>query len=293
MESFEPRLNRPSDDQSDLIQRSRDTLPGGTTTSVVPPKGLEFIVDHGEGAYLYDVDGRRYLDFFMGAGPLVLGHAHPRIVAAIRDNAHKGTHHFGLHKRTVELAERLVKYVPSAEMVRFTASGSEATFHALRLARAATGRDGIVKFDGAYHGHHDLAVWSYEQTPTTIPAPTPESRGIQPGVAENIVVLPFNDIGPIRETLRDHPDRFAAVICEPHQRALPPLPGFLEALREECDRAGTILIFDEIVTGFRVAPGGAQERYGVTPDLTALAKILAGGLPGGAVAGKAEDRGRQ
>ncbi len=286
MESFEPRPNRLSADHSDLIRRSQNTLPGGTTTSVVPPKGLEFIVDHGDGAYLYDVDGRRYLDFFLGAGPLVLGHAHPRIVAAIRDNAHKGTHHFGLHKRTLELAERLVKYVPSAEMVRFTASGSEATFHALRLARAATGRAGIIKFDGAYHGHHDLAVWSYEQTPTQVPAPTAESRGIQPGVAENIAVLPFNDIGAIRETLRDHPDRFAAVICEPHQRALPPLPGFLEALREECDRAGTVLIFDEIVTGFRLAPGGGQELYGVVPDLTTLGKAMTGGMPMSALVGK-------
>lgn len=286
MESYDARLNRPSADQSDLIKRSHAILPGGTTTSVVPPKGLEFIVDHGEGAYLYDVDGRRYLDFFLGAGPLVLGHAHPRIVATIRDNAHKGTHHFGLHKRTLELAERLVKYVPSAEMVRFTSSGSEATFHAMRLARAVTGRAGIVKFDGAYHGHHDLAVWSYEQTPTQIPAPTAESRGIQRGVAEDITVLPFNDIGAIRETLRDRPDRFAAVICEPHQRALPPLPGFLEALREECDRTGTVLIFDEIVTGFRLAPGGGQELYGVVPDLTTLGKAMTGGMPMSALVGK-------
>ncbi len=285
METFEPRLNRPSDDHSDLIQRSQDTLPGGTTTSVVPPKGLEFIVDHGKGAYLYDVDGRRYLDFFMGAGPLVLGHAHPRIVAAIRDNAHKGTHHFGLHKRTLELAERLVKYVPSAEMVRFTSSGSEATFHAMRLARAVTGRAGIVKFDGAYHGHHDLAVWSYEQTPTQIPAPTAESRGIQLGVAEDMTVLPFNDIAAIRETLRARPDHFAAVICEPHQRALPPLPGFLEALREACDRAGTVLIFDEIVTGFRLAAGGGQELYGVVPDLTTLGKAMTGGMTMSALVG--------
>lgn len=279
-------LNRPSAEQIELVKRAQRVFPGGTTTSVVPPKGFEFIVGHGEGAYLYDVDGRRYLDFFLGAGPLILGHAHPRMVDTIRRSADKGTHHFGLHKRTVELAERLVKYVPCAEMVRFTASGSEATFHALRLARAVTGRPGIIKFDGAYHGHHDLAVWSYEQTPTQIPAPTPESRGIQRGVAEDVVVLPFNDLEAIREALRAEPDRFAAVICEPHQRALPPKPGFLEALREECDRSDTVLIFDEIVTGFRLAPGGGQELYGVTPDLTALGKALTGGMPMSALVGK-------
>ena len=286
MQSYDGRLNQPSEDQADLVRRAQKLLPGGTTTSVVPPKGLEFIVDRGAGAYLYDVDGRRYLDFFLGAGPLVLGHAHPRIVATLRDNAHKGTHHFGLHKRTVELAERLVKYVPSAEMVRFTSSGSEATFHAMRLARAVTGRAGIIKFDGAYHGHHDLAVWSYEQTRTQIPAPTAESRGIQSGVAEDMTVLPFNDIAAIRETLRARPDHFAAVICEPHQRALPPLPGFLEALREACDRAGTVLIFDEIVTGFRLAAGGGQELYGVVPDLTTLGKAMTGGMPMSALVGK-------
>ena len=278
--------NKRSEEQDRLVQRSKDLLPGGTTTSVVPPDGLEFIVDHGEGAYLYDVDGRRYLDFFLGAGPLILGHAHPRLVETIQSAAAKGSHHFGLHRRTVELAERLVRYVPSAEMVRFTASGSEATFHALRLARAVTGRQGIIKFDGAYHGHHDLAVWSYEQTPIEGTTPTAESRGIQAGIADNIVVLPFNDAAALRQTLTDAPDRFAAVICEPHQRAIPPNPGYLEAMREVCDQTGTALIFDEIVTGFRLAPGGGQEYYGVTPDITTLGKAMTGGMPMSAVVGR-------
>ncbi len=286
METADLRLNAPSAAQVDLIRRSQAILPGGTTTSVVPPKGLEFIVERGEGPHLFDVDGRRYLDFFLGAGPLILGHAHPRIVATIQAAATQGTHHFGLHRRTLELAERLVRYVPSAEMVRFTSSGSEATFHALRLARAVTGRDGIVKFDGAYHGHHDLATWSFEQTPTEIPRPTPESRGIQPGVAEDVVALPFNDAAAVRALFAAHPDRFAALICEPHQRALAPKPGFLETLREVCDKTGTVLIFDEIVTGFRLATGGGQEKYGVLPDLTALGKALTGGLPMSALVGK-------
>ncbi len=281
-------LGAPSEAQAELIRRSKEALPAGTTTSVVPPEHLEFIVERGEGAYLYDVDGRRYLDLFLGAGPLILGHAHPRMVETVRRVAATGTHHFGLHRRTVELAERLVRYVPCAEMVRFAASGSEATFHALRLARAATGRQGIIKFDGAYHGHHDLAVWSFERTPTQIPAPMPESQGIQAGIGDHIVVLPFNDPDKLREVLRAEPERFAAVIMEPVMRTIVPKPGFLEVVREECDRAGTILIYDEIVTGFRLAPGGAQELYGVTPDITALGKAITGGVPMSAIVGRRE-----
>jgi glutamate-1-semialdehyde 2,1-aminomutase len=171
-------------------------------------------------------------------------------------------------------------------MVRFTASGSEATFHALRLARAVTGRRGYVKFDGAYHGHHDLAVWSFERSETHTPQGVPESAGIQTGVREDVAVLPFNDPGAIADLLDGDPDRFAAVICEPLQRATPPMPGFLDAVRAACDRTGTVLIFDEVVTGFRLAPGGAQERYGVIPDLTTLGKALAGGVPLAALAGR-------
>jgi glutamate-1-semialdehyde 2,1-aminomutase len=281
-------LNRRSDEQSDLVQRSKTVIPGGTTTSVVPPEGSEFIVERGEGAYIYDIDGRRYLDFFLGAGPLILGHAHPRIVETVQNVVGKGTHHIGLHRRTVELAERIVEHVPCAEMVRFAASGSEATFHALRLARAVTGRQGVLKFDGAYHGHHDLAVWSFERTPTEMPTPTPETRGIQEGVGDHITVVPYNDGAAVREALRAAPDHYAAVIMEPVMRTIPPKPGFLETVREECDRAGAILIYDEIVTGFRLAPGGAQEVYGIAPDLTALGKALTGGLPMSALVGRRE-----
>jgi glutamate-1-semialdehyde 2,1-aminomutase len=271
---------------SDIVRRAKELIPGGTTNSIVPPEGLEFISERGEGPYIYDIDGRRFLDFLMGGGPLILGHAHPRIIKAIRSVLEKGTHHFALHRRTVELAERLVRYIPSAEMVRFTSSGSEATFHALRLARAVTRRAGIIKFDGAYHGHHDLATWSFEHTPSNPPIPAPESAGIQQGVSEDIVVLPFNDPNAVREMLKAYPKRFAAVICEPLQRALPPKPGFLQTLREECDRTGTVLIFDEVVTGFRLARGCGQEKYGVTPDLTTLGKALTGGLPMSALVGK-------
>ncbi|HTF59170.1 MAG TPA: aminotransferase class III-fold pyridoxal phosphate-dependent enzyme [Actinomycetes bacterium] len=271
---------------AELVARADAVLPGGTTNSARHPAGLEFLVERGAGAELFDVDGRRYLDFVLGGGPLVLGHADPRLLAVLQRAAALGGHHYALHRRTVELAERIAGYVPSAEMVRFTGSGSEATFHALRLARAATGRAGIVKFDGAYHGHHDLGVWSFEQSPTDPPVPFPESAGVQEGVVGDVVVLPFNDPGAVTELLEAEPERFAAVICEPFQRALAPLPGFLDAVRRACDRSGTVLIFDEVVTGFRFAPGGAQERYGVLPDLTTLGKALAGGLPLAALTGR-------
>jgi len=222
----------------------------------------------------------------MGGGPLIMGHAHPRIVEAIGRAAALGTHHFGLTDRAVELAERLCKYIPSAEMVRFSSTGTEATSHALRLARAITERSAYVKFDGAYHGHGDLAAWSYEGAHTDMPKGTPGSGGIQGGVSDDVYVLPFNDTAAFREAMKSHGRRFAAVICEPLQRAIAPKPGFLDSLREECDKSGAILIFDEVVTGLRFAPGSAQERYGVTPDITTLGKALAAGIPMSAIVGK-------
>jgi glutamate-1-semialdehyde 2,1-aminomutase len=209
----------------------------------------------------------------------VIGEAVARAMAA-------GGHHFAPHRRAIELAERITALVPSAEMVRFTASGSEATFHALRLARVATGRAGIVKFDGGYHGHHDLGSWSFEWTPTVPPTPTPESAGIQAGLEDDIVALPFNDPAAIGALLAAEPTRFAAVILEPIQRAIPATHEFLQAVRDACSRTGTVLIFDEIVTGFRCAPGGAQEQSGVVPDLTTLGKALGGGVPIAALVGR-------
>ena len=272
----------------DLVERALAVIPGGTLNSAVLPEGLEFVVERAQGPHLFDADGRRILDFVLGGGPLVLGHAHARILEAIERAAVGGTHHYVLHRRTLELAERIVRYVPSAEMVRFTGSGSEATFHALRLARAVTGRPGILKFDGGYHGHHDLATWSFESTDGEPTLPRSESAGIQRGVADDVVVAPFNDLVAARGILDAEPDRFAAVIVEPYQRAIPPQAGFLAALREATDRTGAVLIFDEIVTGFRFAPGGAQERYGVIPDLTTLGKALAGGVPLSALVGRSE-----
>lgn len=275
-----------SDEHNAWLEKARKLIPGGTTNSVTPPAGLEFLIDGGEGVHLHDVDGRRYLDFVIGAGALILGHAHPRLVETIRAQASKGSHHFALRRRTVELAERLVHYVPCAEMVRFCSSGTEATFHAIRLSRAVTGRLGVVKFDGAWHGHHDFGSVSLEHSPTVIPHPYPVSAGIEPAILNDMVILPFNDAAALRETLRREPERFACVICEPMHRTIRPVPGFLETLREECDRAGVILIFDEVVSGFRLAAGGAQAKYGVTPDLATLGKALSSGMPVSAIVGK-------
>lgn len=284
MHNFSPM----SDLQKARVAKSKELIPGGSTNSLLPPEGIEFLIDYGEGAYVYDVDGRRYLDFMLGAGPLVLGHSHPRIVETIAKQARRGTQFFGLADRAVSLAERLVSHIPSAEMVRYTSSGSEATFHSLRLARAVTGRRKFIKFDGAWHGHHDLAVFSFELSPTQVPTPYAISRGIQEGIKDDVLVLPFNDAKMLKEIMAAHAYEFAAVICEPMQRTIKPVPGFLETLREECDRYKTVLIFDEVVTGMRLAPGGAQEKYGVTPDLTTVGKAMGGGMPISAIVGRRE-----
>jgi glutamate-1-semialdehyde 2,1-aminomutase len=270
----------------DLVARAKAVIPGGSCVAAILPEGLEFVVERAQGATITTTDGHQLVDFVCGGGPLVLGHAHPAIAGALQRAAADGTHHYVLHRRTIELAERICHHVESAEAVRFTASGSEAVMHAIRLARAATGRRGIVKFDGAYHGHSDLGVWSFEHSLPDGTRPIVESAGVQHGIADDIAVVPFNDAEAIGPLLDAEPDRFAAVICEPLQRALPPEPGFLEAVRAACDRSGAILIFDEVVTGFRLAPGGAQERYGVPADLTTLGKALAGGMPLAALAGR-------
>ncbi len=279
-------LEKPTDSYIDLVERARSIFPGCTNTAVSPAPGYEVIADRGAGVYLYDIDGRRWLDFALGSGPLIHGHAHPRIIETIKQASNHGTHHFTIHRRAIELAERISKYVPCAEMVRYMGTGNEATFNAIRLARAATGRDSVIKFDGAFHGHHDMVSASFERSPTDSPNPYFQSAGIQNGVRDTLAVLPFNDTKALTELLKANADKFAAVICEPFQRMIAPLPGFLETLREMCDKTGTVLIFDEVVTGFRLAPGGAQEFYGVLPDLVTLGKALSGGMSIAALCGK-------
>ncbi|MGH7046511.1 MAG: aspartate aminotransferase family protein [Stellaceae bacterium] len=240
-------------------------------------------ITRAKGPRKWDVDGNEYVDYFGGHGALLLGHSHPAVVAAVHQQIERGTHFGACHESEIAWAEWIMKLVPSAERVRFTSSGTEATLMALRLARAFTGRNKVIRFKHHFHGWHDHMTSGYashfDGTPTT---------GVLPGVAGNVLLADQNDVAGLARLLEQHDD-VAAVILEPtgaHGARLPIEPSFLEALRELTRRHGALLIFDEVVTGFRVAPGGAQSVYGIRPDLTTLAKILAGGLPGAAVTGR-------
>jgi len=253
------------------------------------PADLEFIVDRGQGAYLWDTRGRRYVDYLLGSGPVVLGHAHERVVAAVQEQVTKGSTFYSPNSAALELAALIVDAVPCAESVRFVADGSEATFYALRLARAFTGRSMVVKFEGGFHGHHDYAMQSFAPEVAGGPGlPRPDSAGIPPGATESVRVARFNDLESVERLLEDHSLDIAAVLVEPVQRAIEPVPGFLAGLRSLCDRYGALLIFDEMVTGFRLARGGGQQEFGVLPDLCTLGKVMGGGFPIAAVTGRAD-----
>ncbi|PYM89670.1 MAG: aspartate aminotransferase family protein [Candidatus Rokuibacteriota bacterium] len=265
-----------------LYERARKIFPDAVTHDNRRMQPFPLYVERAEGAYKWDVDGHRYVDYWMGHGALLLGHNPPPVRDAVREQALRGTHYGACHEKEVEWGEWVCRLVPSAERVRFTASGTEATHMAVRLARAATGKRHVVKFAGHFHGWHEgLEIGvrpPYEAEP---------EAGQLPEVVELVTVLPPNDIRAVRERLAR--GDVAAVIIEPtgsHFGSIPAPPAFVVALREETRRAGALLIFDEVVTGFRVAPGGAQELLGIRPDLTTMAKILCGGLPGGACAGR-------
>lgn len=272
--------------QGELLRRAHDVLAGGAISVEALPDDTAFVVERGQGARLYAVDGREYIDYVLGSGPMLLGHCHPEVVAAVQAQVARGSTYFTLNRQAIELAERLVEAIPCAEQVRFVGSGSEATMGALRIARAATGRDAILKFEGGYHGNHDYSLMSNTPAaPPPYPQAAPDSAGIPTAVRDTVLIAPFNDAETAGGIIADHRERLAAVIVEPLQRALPPVPGFLPALREACRRNGVLLIFDEVVTGFRLAWGGAQERYGVTPDLACYGKVVFGGYAGGVIAG--------
>jgi glutamate-1-semialdehyde 2,1-aminomutase len=276
-------------DSADLLARAARVLPGGVLGSHRHGPGLEFVVREARGAYLWDTSGRRYLDHLLSSGPMVLGHAHPAVVDAVRSYLDRGSAYMLLNEPIIELAEEIVRAVPCAEQVRFTASGTEATFFALRVARAYRGRDKVMKFEGGFHGTHDYALQSVvPRSPKAFPAALPDSAGIPHAVGDDVLIAPFNDLATTEALIAAHHNELAAVIMEPYQRVTVPLPGFLTGVRAATKRYGVPLVFDEIVTGFRFAYGGAQEYYGVVPDLAALGKVVAGGFPLGVVAGPAE-----
>ncbi|HEY7649771.1 MAG TPA: aminotransferase class III-fold pyridoxal phosphate-dependent enzyme [Methylomirabilota bacterium] len=276
-------------DLTDLVQRAARVFPGGVLGSHRSGPGLEFVVREGRGAYLWDTTGRRYIDYLLGSGPMLLGHAHPAVVDAVRRQLERGSTYMLLNEPIIELAEEVRKAVRCCEQVRFTSSGSEATFFALRVARAHRQRDKILKFEGGWHGTHDYGAMSVgTRSPKAFPAPTFDSGGIPHALGDTVLVAPYNDLATAEAIIAAHHNDLGAVILEPYQRTIVPAPGFLSGVREVTRRYGVPLIFDEIVTGFRLAYGGAQEYYGVVPDLATFGKVMAGGFPLGAVAGPAE-----
>jgi glutamate-1-semialdehyde 2,1-aminomutase len=277
---------------SELFDRAKRVLPGGVNSPVRAFRavgGAPFFVAHAAGARLTDVDGWSYIDYVCSWGPLILGHAHPGVLQAVREAAERGWTYGTPCEAEVELAEEVQRRMPSLEMLRFVNSGTEATMAAVRLARAATGRDLIVKFDGCYHGHADGFLVKAGSGVATLGLP--DSPGVPALVANLTLTAPFNDARSVADLFREHEGRIAAVIVEPYignAGFISPDPDFHAALREVCDQYGALLIFDEVMTGFRVAAGGAQERLGVKPDLTTLGKIVGGGFPVGAYGGRAD-----
>ncbi len=278
------------DKSKELLVAAKKVIPGGVNSPVRAYRavgGEPPFIARGEGAYLWDADDNRYIDYVLSWGPLILGHAFPAVVAALSEAASRGTSYGAPTALETELAETVIDMVPSVEMVRFVNSGTEATMTALRLARAYTGKDKVVKFEGCYHGHADMLLVQAGSGVATLGLP--DSPGVPAGATQDTLTAPFNDLGAVKRLFERYPDEIAAVIVEPvagNMGVVPPADGFLAGLRDLTRAHSALLVFDEVMTGFRVALGGAQELYGIDPDLTTLGKVIGGGLPVGAYAGK-------
>jgi glutamate-1-semialdehyde 2,1-aminomutase len=278
----------PSDEHRVMLQRAESSL-GGSLGAFRLPRGQDFVVSHGKGSKIYDVDGQEYIDYLLGSGPLILGHAHRAVVRAVQNQAELGSTYYAISEPAIQLAEEIIQAVPCSETVKFVSSGTEATFHAMRIARTFTGKPKILKFEGGFHGVSDYALMSsLSGQATEYPKPIPDSDGIPQEIESDVLISQWNDISLTEHILAQHEDEIAAVICEPLQRSLSPIPQFLEELREVTRRHGVLLIFDEVVTGFRLAYGGAQSHYGVVPDIATFGKALACGYPIGALTASKE-----
>src|ERR1051326_6559561 len=275
---------------TELFAHAREIIPGGVNSPVRAFKavgGQPRFIERGEGAYLVDVDGNRYIDYVLSWGPLIHGHAHPQVIEAFTRTAAQGTSDGAPTEMEVRLAEMVLAALPAVEMVRFVNSGTEATMSALRLARAYTRRNKIIKFAGGYHGHADFLLVAAGSGALTLGIP--DSPGVPQPTTADTLISPYNSLSAVEALFQEFPDSIAAVIVEPvagNMGCVPPEPGYLQGLRNLTARFGALLIFDEVMTGFRVAYGGAQQRYGITPDITTLGKIIGGGMPIGAYGGK-------
>jgi glutamate-1-semialdehyde 2,1-aminomutase len=274
-----------SDAESGIAETARRVLPGGTFGNVAS----EIVIARGLAGHVWDVSGNEYIDFLLGSGPMLVGHAHPEVNVAVQEQIALGSTFFTNNPHGVKLAAEIVDALPCAEKVRFVSTGSEADLYAMRVARAWKKRDKILKFEGGYHGMSDYGLMSLApKRQGNFPEPIPDSAGIPRSLRDEVLVAPYNDLEAVKSLVGQHKNELAGIIVEPFQRLLPPKPGFLEGLRKVTQEAGIALIFDEVVTGFRFAYGGAQTYYGVTPDLCTLGKVIGGGFPLAAIAGRAD-----
>jgi glutamate-1-semialdehyde 2,1-aminomutase len=276
----------------ELFEKAQQHIPGGVNSPVRAFKGVggdPVFIDHASGAYIFDSEGRRYIDYVGSWGPMILGHAHPEVIEAVQQAVPRGLSFGAPTELEIRIADKVCELMPSIEMVRMVSSGTEATMSAIRLARGYTGRDKIVKFEGCYHGHSDSLLVKAGSGALTLGEPS--SPGVPACLAEQTITLDYNNLEQVKEAFSQIGDQVACIIVEPvagNMNCIPPVPGFLEGLREVCDQYGTVLIFDEVMTGFRVGLGGVQGLYGIKPDLTTLGKVIGGGMPVGAFGGKRE-----